>query len=48
MCYIGLKHGVAEKKKFNILEMRSMCRVTRMEGVRDEEVRSRTGVTRVG
>ena len=39
--------GVAEKRKLNVMEMkclRSMCGVTRMDRVRNEEVRRRTGV----
>ena len=37
----------AENKKFNVVEMRclrSMCGVTRMDQVRNEEVQRRTGV----
>ncbi|KAK7882210.1 hypothetical protein WMY93_028384 [Mugilogobius chulae] len=40
---------VAEKRKLNVMEMkclRSMCGVTRMDRVRNEEVRRRTGVVR--
>ena len=39
--------GVAERKRLNVMEMRclrSMCGVTRMDRVRNEEVRRRTGV----
>ena len=41
--------GVADKKRLNVMEMRclrSMCGVTRMDRVRNEEVRRRTGVVR--
>ena len=41
--------GVAENKKINVMEMRSlrsMCGVTQMEQVKNE-VRKTTGVTRV-
>ena len=40
--------AVAEKKRLNVMEMRylrSMCRVTRIDRVRNE-VQRRTGVTR--
>ncbi len=44
--------GVAERKRLNVMEMRylrSMCGVTRMDRVRNEEVRRRSGVVkRVG
>ena len=39
--------GVLERKRLNVMEMRclrSMCGVTRMDRVRNEEVRRRTGV----
>ena len=41
--------GVAERRRLNVLEMRclrSMCGVTRMDRVRNVEVRRRTGVAR--
>ncbi len=44
--------GAVERKKLNVMEMRclrSLCGVTRMDQVRNEEVRRRTGVVkRVG
>ncbi len=44
--------GAAERKRLNVMEMRclrSMCGVTRMDRVRNEEVRRRAGVVkRVG
>ncbi len=39
--------GAAERKRLNVMEMRclrSMCRVTRMDQMRNEEVRRRTSV----
>ncbi len=42
--------GAAERKRLNVMEMRSlrsMCGVTRMDRVRNEEVRRRTGVVKV-
>ncbi len=41
--------GRAERKRLNVMEMnclRSMCGVTRMDRVRNEEVRKRTGVVK--
>ena len=41
--------GAAERKKLNVGEMRclrSMCGVTRLDRVRNEEIRRRTGVVR--
>ncbi len=38
--------GAAERKRLNVMEMRclrNMCGVTRMDWVRNEEVRRRTG-----
>ncbi len=43
--------GAAERKRLNVMEMRclrSMCGVTRMDWVRNEEVQRRTGCKRVG
>ncbi len=39
--------GAAERRRLNVMEMRclrSICLVTRMDRVRNEEVRRRTGV----
>ncbi len=41
--------GAAERRKLNGMKMRclrSMCRVTRMDRVRNDEVRGRTGIVR--
>ncbi len=41
--------GAEERKRLNVMEMRclrSMCGVARMDRVRNEEVRRRTGVVK--
>jgi len=43
------KVGAAERRRLNVMEMRclrSMCGVTRIDRVRNEEMRRRTGVVR--